>query len=333
MPRLPDEVTETAFYLYPDRPTAEAGNQVGGTGFVVAREFLSPSLKGRGALFTVSNRHVVENHGASVMRLLKMDGTIDIIELMPDDWVAHPTADLVATCGYVDPLIHRMKWAIYSHFVTREAAKSYSIGIGDDVFMVGRFIGHDGKTHNRPSVRFGNISIGAANIFNPELGHEEESYGVEMRSKPGYSGSPVFVYGTPQLNPKGQDLLRVAQRFILLLGVEWGHITERRPVLNKDGRSSGQYTTEASGMNGVVPAWHLHDLLNTPRLMKRFSEIEERALKANKDRRGEVEPLGARLPSISDAPKMSEVDAENPQHREDFNRLLGAAAKRPKSSG
>jgi hypothetical protein len=36
VPRLPDELIGSAFYLYPDRPSAEAGDDIGGTGSLVS---------------------------------------------------------------------------------------------------------------------------------------------------------------------------------------------------------------------------------------------------------------------------------------------------------
>lgn len=279
MPRLPDATTDCAFYLYPDRPSAEEGGQIGGTGFLVAKQFSHPLIAEEGVLFAISNRHVVEQHGASVMRLTLKDGSADIIELMPEDWTVHPTADLAAVCGYVDPVRHRCRWIMHENIVTKDSASNFDIGIGDDVYMVGRFIGHDGRATNRPSVRFGSVSVPVAPIFNPALGRDEESYGVEMRSMSGYSGSPVLVFGTPPLVPPATPMRREAERFVLLLGVNWGQITVPRRVLDEAGHpSSGQYVAEGSGMNGVVPGWHVTSLLEQPQLKAKYRELERSRL-------------------------------------------------------
>ena len=80
--------------------------------------------------------------------------------------------------------------------VTREYKEHDKIGPGDDAFMVGRFVSHQGLNKSVPAVRFGNISMDPAPIkqVNGELA---DSYCIDMRSRPGYSGSPVFVYRTP----------------------------------------------------------------------------------------------------------------------------------------
>jgi hypothetical protein len=76
---------------------------------------------------------------------------------------------------------------------TTQAAQ---IGPGDDVFMVGRFIDHDGGNKNRPALRFGNISIDPTPIMQ-DNGVRVPAYCVDLHSRTGFSGSPVFVYRTP----------------------------------------------------------------------------------------------------------------------------------------
>jgi hypothetical protein len=270
-------------------------------------------------MYAVSNRHVVEMQGCSVLRLTKLDGTPDIIELMPDDWVAHPTSDLMGVCLYdqVSLATHQARWCEFERgLLDQETVKRFNVGIGDEVVMVGRFIGHDGKRINRPSVRFGNISMQVADIMNPALGRPEESWAVEMRSKPGYSGSAAIVLGTPEFVQKPST----DRRFFLMLGVEWGQIAERKPVLDAAGRpvAGGQHHMEGTGMNGVVPAWRVKELIGSGKLHDQFLEAEAGALR--KSGRGAVIPQSAG------------ADA-NPERREDFNRLLDAAVKPRKSSG
>src|SRR5208337_5394725 len=80
-------------------------------------------------------------------------------------------------------------------FATEEIVSEYGIGVGDDVFMVGRFINHEGSPTYLPATRFGNISVMPFPILkSPQKG---PSYCIDMHSRPGFSGSPVFVYRTP----------------------------------------------------------------------------------------------------------------------------------------
>lgn len=322
MPRVEDRVTDCAFYLYRDLKSAQEGSEAGGTGFVLARQYEAPAINDSGVLYLVSNKHVVHSHGCSVARLNKKDGGVDIIELEPHHWIAHPTRDLAASMAFINPAVHQCTWVIYDNLIDRTELKSREIGLGDDVFMVGRFIGHDGKKRNQASVRFGNISMPVGEILNPETG-PEESFAVEMRSKPGYSGSPVFVYdflSSQVTTTKKRDF-----GFIMLLGVEWGHILERAPVLNAWGTPhENQYVPQPTGMNGVVPAWGLKELLEMPALKQPFEQMQELVLDAFTKQRAIVMPMAA-----VDGIKATQVELAdaNPSHKEDFMSLLNAAAK------
>lgn len=72
---------------------------------------------------------------------------------------------------------------------------------GGEVFMIGRFVGHDGRQKNTPSVRFGNIS--RMRISDAEEGADQnqeevdERFLIDCRSIPDYSGSPVFFMFDP----------------------------------------------------------------------------------------------------------------------------------------
>jgi hypothetical protein len=159
-------------------------------------------------------------------------------------------------------------------FDSAKAAKDeYDIGIGDDAIMVGRFIGHDGKEINRPSVRFGNRSVDVGNMYNTEAGYDEESYAVEMKSKPGYSGSAVLVYVL-----RGSSQRKSATKeFVMCLGVNWGHIIEAKPLLDDNGKEvkPRQTMKTPSDMAGVVPSWRIKELLNYSDVKNCMSAIEE----------------------------------------------------------
>lgn len=324
MPRLEDRILDCAFYLYRDLQSAKDGSEVGGTGFVIARTFDSPALGGAGVLYLVSNKHVVHAHACSVARLNKKDGGVDFFELEPQDWIAHPYHDVAAVMSRkIDPNVHQCTWARASDMLDRSTMVESDIGIGDDVFMIGRFIGHDGKTRNRPSARFGNISIGVSDMMNPATGLPEESFGVEMRSKPGFSGSPVFVYDFLSRRAFEEGKPRRQYGFLRLLGIEWGIISESMPVLNKWGvQQDNQYIVAPSGMNGVVPAWWLKDLLDMPELKHEFDSIEKANLNQVGLTRGVIQP------ALATEDAGDRATAANPTHREDFNRLLGEAAQR-----
>ena len=72
------------------------------------------------------------------------------------------------------------------------------IGVGEDVFMIGLFVDHNGISKNVPSARFGNISLLPNEMAKipQETGYNGVSYIIDMHSRSGFSGSPVYVYRT-----------------------------------------------------------------------------------------------------------------------------------------
>src|SRR5258707_1186988 len=82
--------------------------------------------------------------------------------------------------------------SISTNLFVRTGANPYCVG--DDTFMIGLFLDHAGVTTNVPSARFGNISM----LPNPRAtirqstGYDGVSYVVDMHSRTGFSGSPVF---------------------------------------------------------------------------------------------------------------------------------------------
>jgi hypothetical protein len=109
------------------------------------------------------------------------------------------------------------------------------------------------------------------------------SYCVDMHSRSGYSGSPVFVYRTPagdlELTAKNatsaHSLHSLGAAFLGLLGIHWGQFPESWPI---EGRRAvageaaqrgplvleGQSVKGVSGMTCVLPAAHIVEVLNMP---------------------------------------------------------------------
>ena len=268
MPRIAPALLDASFYLYPSPEAAKSGGQAGGTGvFVSVPVINSPGLA---YLYAVSNAHVVHQSGCSVIRVNTLVGGTDVIEKDPAEWHARPGDDLAVTLVQVRPDFHKIRCIDENWFVTKRDLADGRIGIGDDVFMVGRFMNHDGLLSNVPSVRFGHLSIGLLGIQHP-AGHQQTSFGVEMLSRPGYSGSPVYLYRVPYDLETGN--LAVGGRTTWLLGINWGFISEKAEVreeavtmtgmVEDDRPNTVKYIRVSTGMNGVVPAWHLAKLLNS----------------------------------------------------------------------
>jgi hypothetical protein len=219
--------------------------------------------------YAVSNRHVVKKH--PVVRLNKQDGTTDVLPFTQEDWFFTDDQDIA-----VVPLpdSDAYKWlfiSVASKFLTKELAAKADVGIGDEVFMVGRFMGHDGRQRNDPTIRWGHVAaIPSEFVHHPSnRPGEQESMLIEVHSISGYSGSPVFVRPMPpgrlRVQPEEHPPPSYAFAGPWLLGIEWGYINTHQQRENN------------TGISAVVPAWLITKLLNDERLkMQREKEQNER---------------------------------------------------------
>jgi hypothetical protein len=292
MPKIPPRVIDSVFYLYANREDALAGKNPGGTGFVV--EYRGGVLGRTRLYYGVTNWHVACRNGDSVIRLNNRGGGIDVIELGPEDWEFLPGRyDVAAVPVSVDNNVHEVS-SIPTHMFVEE--RSHQIGVGEDTFMIGLFLDHDGIITNVPSARFGHVSMlpnPHATIEQP-TGYRGVSYVVDMHSRTGFSGSPVFAYRTfgsdltelfghrfdhfelddPSSRTRKSGSLTVHTMF-KFLGIHWGQFPEMWELHDKsklqESRKShlvteGGYVEGMSGMTCVIPAWHVLEPLDIPKL-------------------------------------------------------------------
>ena len=167
--------------------------------------------------------------------------------------------------------------------------------------MVGLFADHEGKEKNNPLARFGNISM-LANPESPILWKNKpfERHIVDMHSRSGFSGSPVFVYRTfgsdleahservemevsglanrlsvDRGNSDPLQVRLVPRTFFALLGIQCSQFNERwklkgtetveEQALHKI--TNETYLSGASGMSCVVPAHEIMKVLNLPKFV------------------------------------------------------------------
>jgi len=325
MPRINDEMLDCVFYLYRSRDAAEKGEESGGTGFWVAHT--SHKVKNLSIIYAVSNKHVVASSGCSVIRVNTIDGGIDTFEVEPHEWHFTNQDDLAIIPIRISFNKHIVKTLPLDMFVTSDVMEYHDLGLGDEVFMIGRFIKHDGKLTNIPSVRFGALSIPVADMPHQMFG-VQESFGVEMRSMGGYSGSPVFIYPS-SWNMNSGIVKTVSPNPLFLLGVDWGHIVDALEIKEKIVTTSAQGSSQArtvpyvpanTGMNGVVPAWRLLKMIQRSPWAPSFKREEDAIAKRENDAGPTVALDVASLASD-----------DNPDHREDFTALLNAAVRKPQS--
>lgn len=315
MPRIPQNVINGVFYLYGSREDAESGRNPGGTGFIAHYQGAGDDIVPGNHVYGVTNWHVACDRGLSTIRLNTKDGRIDVVELDPCEWHFLPGKyDVAVVPLSLNGNIHEVSSVSTRQFARAPGTFTYGIGVGDDAFMVGLFVDHGGVATNVPSARFGNVSMlpnRKATIEQP-TGYNGESYVVDMHSRTGFSGSPVYVYrtfGSDMSDPRGirfdelhidqfksfrpdgtinlsgrlSGHIRSAQMF-QLLGIHWGQFPERwelrdRPTQEEARRKDlivdGAYVEGMSGMTCVVPAWNILEVLESPMLAKlRQPEID-----------------------------------------------------------
>ena len=190
MPRIPPKFLDSVCYCYHNVDDAKAGRDFGGTAFLVGVPSVIP---GRVFVYAVTNWHVAVQSGASVLRLNTHDGQVDVFDFGPEEWEFDPALDIAVRALSLNKT-HRIGVMGIESLVTEKQIENHKMGPGEDVFMIGRFIDHDGGPINRPSVRFGNISVMPSPIEQPN-GIMADAYCVDLHSRSGYSGSPVFYIG------------------------------------------------------------------------------------------------------------------------------------------
>lgn len=281
MPKIPRELLDATFYLYPDRESAEAGADFGGTGFLLARHFHNDPTQS--VIYAVTNYHVAIRDGCSVIRLNHKDGSTEILEFGPEDWTFISNGPDIAAVALSD-MSKVISTAISIEMLALPPEiERYEIGPGDNVFMVGRFVDHGGKVKNEPAVRFGHLSMMPLPMKQKGNGAVHKSYCIDMHSRSGYSGSPVFCYRTmTDYLAETSLVVDSGRQFIALLGIHWGQFPEEwelgtraksaKPDVSVEGDE--RYIVGMSGMTCVAPASDIVALLETGRLQSDFEEIE-----------------------------------------------------------
>ena len=327
MPRISDEVLESVFYLYPSFQAAEAGEHAGGCGFFVLAPFdrIPNERAPKNHLYMVTNKHVIDRGGLTARINVEPNKAVPF-DTDDRKWFRLDDGDDLAILLVDFPMTLTCKgWEIFKPgaVVTLDLIQTYDLGIGDDVYTVGRYVNHDGKQRNNPVVRFGNIAQMPIEPIKQDDGHLQDSYLVECRSVSGYSGSPVFAYIPPFARRPNKTSVESLAHGPWFLGVNWGHLNDWKPVCASSGRPIGNPPMKVglnSGMMGVVPAWKLIDMLKHPK-----------AIEGRKKREKEVLGDGPPVASSDSADLSAPDDAANPRHLEDFKRLVDVAArKRPR---
>jgi GNAT superfamily N-acetyltransferase len=274
---------QATIYLYPSASAALDGVSVGGSGFILGVMSPDNSLICR---YAVTNKHVIDG-GCHVIRTNTPDGSLRIVETAPEAWTCALDDDLAvaefdgpaAGCIVMDEV-----------FLDEDCnIDGWPIFPGDDVFLYGRLVTHDGQQRNRPVVRFGNISMLPDNDCPVKVGEREQiAFLVECRSLSGFSGSPAFVHlAQPRLTDQ-RGWIPGGLRF---LGVDCAHVpfwSQAREAPHSDApRISETFVETNTGIAVVIPAWRLRALINDEPL----ATVRETALRTPTEARKELQVL------------------------------------------
>lgn len=260
MPRIPDQLQHSVVYLYPDAKAARTGSGVGGTGFIVALR--DESFVGS-FLYLITNIHVAQNSNRTV-RINTTDGGVDTFEIPASAWVNHPYGDDISAAT----LTWQPNWAITALdwsgcAVTSSRMTELNMGVGDEVFMLGRFISHGGIQRNQPLARFGNIAMMPGELVKDGRNLDVEAFLVEMRSLSGFSGSPVFVYMGPGTYRGNGTMMPFYKEVIGLMGIDTGHKATMADVHEKQNGSKTDLKVPLNtGISIVAPAWKIREVLD-----------------------------------------------------------------------
>jgi hypothetical protein len=277
--RIPDTFLRSVVFLCVEH---RGEFKYGGTAFLYGQRNERFPDKHFGYLVTA--RHNIEKakqSGNLYVRANLKSGTAEMVAI-EDPWF-YP--DLEASDVAVLPVSPPDEFdtaTISSDLIlTDDVSLRYGLGVGDEIFSVGLFAKHWGKTRNVPLVRSGIIAaMPGEPLQDPTSGIEYQAYLVEMRSIGGLSGSPVFAYF-------GVDRILVEDHVqpyfttsIYLLGLIRGHWPKTGEWL------SDFETSEADTINtGIAIVTPIQDVIalieGDEELTRRRKELERHEAEAN----------------------------------------------------
>jgi hypothetical protein len=197
------------------------------------------------------------------------------VETNIDNWVVlpDPSVDL-AFCmtPWTQPFDHQL--LRLSTALDNDGINKYSIGIGDEVFLIGLFTQHHGSRRNIPLLRVGNIAAMPEEPIQSN-GALMDAFLIEARSIGGLSGSPVFVH-LGVTRHVGEELSVFSKPSFFLLGVMHGHWdSPDYDIEPADDIALPRKQTVNMGIAIVVPAQKIIEFFNQESVLE-FVETARR---------------------------------------------------------
>jgi hypothetical protein len=332
------------FLGFPDHEAGPTAIRCVGTGFLLLYE---------GGFYLVTAGHVAHDLGDTgcIARINKKDGTSGPVEGDFVRWTYHPNYPNVDVA--VVPFGVSAEWGFDFLYLDQQllidANKENDewLEVGDLCYTVGLFRVLAGEERNLPVVHTGHLArlpgeeeipIRDPNVPGGRL--MVDGYLVEAQTLSGLSGAPVFIrrsirlamHASPDAKPGTPETLELVayKDEVALLGI-WQAAWEA-PAGEVVAVDRGQQLTVPVGMGVVVPAARIVEILELPHLKEPRDAARKR-----RDLENAAMPQSTGV-GASEKPTTRPVEAEanpaeNPAHREDFNRLVGAASKSKPKGG
>src|SRR5260370_14501405 len=324
MPRLNRIFERSVFFLYGTDPDTGKRRGPNGTGVLVSLPAESSKASWYDAHFYAVTCQHLAPRGSSII-INTIDDASRIIETEPDDWQWIPGHDDLAAIDLterLDKLTDIISFIPGRLFVTKEFISEVELGIGEDGFMLGLFAHMHGKKRNLIAGRFGNLSLLAEDTAPIKQGHENRrpSHIFDIRSRPGFSGSPVFIYRTPSgdlrdsieyitpprvrksveriAKPSAKDDARwnafisegAKNQFIRLLGIHTAQYQDTVKAYKVDKSQAeddnvvrgGDELRIPNSMSVVAPAWEILRLLDQPKFVEQRQKREQAMMEREK---------------------------------------------------
>lgn len=278
----------------------------------------------------ITARHVIEQIAGDLvhLRLNLSDGSSATMPVPKSQWVFHPNVPQgqyvdIAVLPFNKPANVELMFLALNDgsALTQQNIDFANIGIGTETFTVGLFVNHYGEERNIPLARFGAISMMPQEPMWTEYGYMK-GYLVESHSLGGSSGSPVFATpGLWRLDQSGNFRAPNDVKEAYFMGAVSGHWAVENPQdIVSDDPEHRETARINTGMCIVTPLEKILETVNHPDLIARRSAIIENLKKQAKGKF----VMDSAKPKAK--PSKTRGD-ENPNHREEFDRLLTKASQ------
>lgn len=190
----------------------------------------------------------------------------------PSDWRKSKTGDDVVVLDVTELVVGSNE--SIGHIDSGEIVgriREPFFGIGADLYMLGLLADEKDVGRNLPRARFGNLSALADDTIPARQGNDAERpcHLADMRSRTGFSGSPVIGYLEI---PATSGHVNYKER---LFGIHSAQHFERVELF---GMSGYQKAEIASSITRIVPAWIIVELIETDVMLADQREKRKQAV-------------------------------------------------------